>query len=191
MEDHKNNDSARVAASLMVAGGLIAIGLMFVFVKNNQAGNMFDVPTELSAVPNVMDYAAPQLELTSLDGEQVSLEDLRGSVVLVNLWATWCPPCLQEMPTLNAFYEKYKDQGFVLIGVNQEESRDIVAPFVEDFGLSFPIWLDEKPLAQVAFKTVNLPSSYVIDRSGRIRLMWIGGISEKNLEQYVPKIILE
>jgi cytochrome c biogenesis protein CcmG/thiol:disulfide interchange protein DsbE len=191
MEDHKNNDSARVAASLMVAGGLIAIGLMFVFVKNNQAGNVFDVPTELSAVPNVMDYAAPQLELTSLDGAQVSLEDLRGSVVLVNLWATWCPPCLQEMPTLNAFYEKYKDQGFVLIGINQEESRDIVAPFVEDFGLSFPIWLDEKPLAQVAFKTVNLPSSYVIDRDGRIRLMWIGGISEKNLEQYVPKIILE
>jgi cytochrome c biogenesis protein CcmG/thiol:disulfide interchange protein DsbE len=191
MEDHKNNDSARVTASLMVAGGLIAIGLMFVFVKNNQAGSVFDVPTELSAVPNVMDYAAPQLELTSLDGAQVSLEDLRGSVVLVNLWATWCPPCLQEMPTLNAFYEKYKDQGFVLIGVNQEESRDIVAPFVEDFGLSFPIWLDEKPLAQVAFKTVNLPSSYVIDRDGRIRLMWIGGISEKNLEQYVPKVILE
>jgi cytochrome c biogenesis protein CcmG/thiol:disulfide interchange protein DsbE len=191
MEDHKNNDSARIAASLMVAGGLIAIGLMFVFVKNNQAGNLFDVPTELSAVPNVMDYAAPQLKLTSLDGAQVSLEDLRGSVVLVNLWATWCPPCLQEMPTLNAFYEKYKDQGFVLIGVNQEESRDIVAPFVEDFGLSFPIWLDEKPLAQVAFKTVNLPSSYVIDRDGRIRLMWIGGISEKNLEQYVPKVILE
>jgi cytochrome c biogenesis protein CcmG/thiol:disulfide interchange protein DsbE len=191
MEDHKNNDSARVTASLMVAGGLIAIGLMFVFVKNNQAGSVFDVPTELSAVPNVMDYAAPQLELTSLDGAQVSLEDLRGSVVLVNLWATWCPPCLQEMPTLNAFYEKYKDDGFVLIGVNQEESRDIVTPFVEDFGLSFPIWLDEKPLAQVAFKTVNLPSSYVIDRDGRIRLMWIGGISEKNLEQYVPKVILE
>jgi hypothetical protein len=79
----------------------------------------------------------------------------------------------------------------VLIGVNQEEPHDIVAPFVEDFGLSFPIWLDEKPLAQEAFKTVNLPSSYVIDRDGRIRLMWIGGISEKNLEQYVPKIILE
>jgi cytochrome c biogenesis protein CcmG/thiol:disulfide interchange protein DsbE len=191
MKDHKNNDSARVAASLMVAGGLIAIGLMFVFVKNNQAGYVFDAPTELSAVPNVMDYAAPQLELTSLDGAQVSLEDLRGSVVLVNLWATWCPPCLQEMPTLNTFYEKYKDDGFVLIGVNQEESRDIVAPFVEDFGLSFPIWLDEKPLAQEAFKTVNLPSSYVIDRDGRVRLMWIGGISEKNLEQYVPKVILE
>jgi cytochrome c biogenesis protein CcmG/thiol:disulfide interchange protein DsbE len=191
MDDHKKNESARIVAALMIAGGLIAIGLMFVFVTNDQYGNVFAVPSELSAVPNEMDYEAPQLELTSLDGTQVSLAGLRGRVVLVNLWATWCPPCLQEMPTLNAFYEKYKDQEFVLIGVNQEESREIVAPFVEDFGLSFPIWLDEGPLAQQAFKTVNLPSSYVIDREGRIRLMWIGGISKKNLEQYVPKIILE
>ncbi len=191
MDDHKKNDSVRIAAALMVAGGLAAIGLMFVFVKNTQSTNEFAVRSDLSAVPNIMDYAAPQLELTSLDGTQVSLEDLRGKVVLVNLWATWCPPCLQEMPTLNAFYEQYKDQNFVLIGINQEEPHNIVAPFVKDFGLTFPIWLDEGPLAQEAFKTVNLPSSYVIDREGRIRLMWIGSISKTNLEQYVPKIILE
>jgi hypothetical protein len=91
MDDHKKNESARIAAALMVAGGLIAIGLMFVFVTNDQYGNRFAVPSELSAVPNEMDYAAPQLELISLDGKQVSLAGLRGKVVLVNLWATWCP----------------------------------------------------------------------------------------------------
>jgi cytochrome c biogenesis protein CcmG, thiol:disulfide interchange protein DsbE len=138
-----------------------------------------------------MDYPAPALELVTLDGVPVSLADFRGSVVLVNLWATWCPPCREEMPTLNAFYEQYKDQDFLLIAINQEEPREVVEPFVEEFRLTFPVWLDEDYLAEDAFKTVHLPSSYVIGRDGRVRLMWIGAISRENLEKSVPDIILE
>ncbi|MBK9207749.1 MAG: TlpA family protein disulfide reductase [Anaerolineales bacterium] len=121
----------------------------------------------------------------------MSLNDYRGSVVLVNLWATWCPPCREEMPALQKFYEKYKADGFVLIAIDQEETREVVAPFVKEFGLTFPIWLDADYLAQREFNTMNLPSSYVIDRTGKVRLMWIGGISKNNLEKYVPDIIME
>jgi thiol-disulfide isomerase/thioredoxin len=191
MDENKRNDSARIVAVIMVAGGLVTLGLMFKLVMNNQAGDVFSSSSNLSAIPMEMDYEAPQLDVVTLDGMPVSLADFRGRVVLVNLWATWCPPCRQEMPTLNSFYKQYKDQGFELIAIDQEEARDIVEPFVEEYGLEFPIWLDQNNLAQGAFKTVNLPSSYVIDRDGRIRLMWIGGISKTNLEQYVPKIILE
>ncbi len=191
MDEYKKNDSARIAAILMVTGGLAAIGLMFKLLVNNQAGNALTPSSELSAVPREMDYEAPRLELVTLDGTPVSLEDFRGKVVLVNLWATWCPPCRQEMPTLNSFYEQYRDQDFELISIDQGEAREIVEPFVKEYELSFPIWLDQDNLAQQAFKTVNLPSSYVIGRDGRVRLMWIGGISKKNLELYVPKIILE
>jgi peroxiredoxin len=95
------------------------------------------------------------------------------------------------MPTLQAFYEKYKDDGFELIAINQEEALEVVQPFVDEFGLTFPIWLDEDYEAQQKFNTMNLPSSYVIDRNGTVRLMWIGGISKKNLEKFVPDVILE
>ena len=95
------------------------------------------------------------------------------------------------MPTLQAFYEKYKDDGFVLVAINQEEPRDVVAPFVQEFGLTFPVWLDLEYLAEREFDTMNLPSSYVVDRNGQVRLMWIGGISKKNLEKFVPDLIRE
>jgi len=78
-----------------------------------------------------------------------------------------------------------------LIAINQEEPLETVIPFVEEFGLTFPVWLDMDYQAQREFKTIGLPSSYVIDRNGKVRLMWMGGISEKNLEKFVPDIILE
>jgi len=174
-------------AMIMVGAGLIAVGVMafMLLTKNTVSAQDF------SAVPVQVDFAAPELTLEDLAGNGVSLQDYQGSVVLVNLWATWCPPCREEMPTLLTFYEKYKADGFVLIAINQEETRDVVQPFVKEFGLTFPVWLDLEYLAQREFNTMNLPSSYVIDRNGRVRLMWIGGISKKNLEKYVPDVIKE
>lgn len=172
---------------VMIGAGLIAIGIMLFLLLNNYNASAQD----FSTVPVKVDFAAPNLPLEDLRGNPVSLEDYKGSVVLVNLWATWCPPCREEMPTLQTFYEKYKADGFVLIGIDQEETRDVVEPFVKEFGLTFPIWLDLDYLAEREFNTMNLPSSYVIDRAGRVRLMWIGGISKKNLEKFVPDLIAE
>lgn len=95
------------------------------------------------------------------------------------------------MPTLQTFYEEYKQDGFVLVAIDQEETLEVVQPFVDEFSLTFPVWLDENYEAERKFNTMNLPSSYVIDRDGVVRLMWIGGISKKNLEKFVPDIILE
>jgi|CXWL01.1.fsa_nt_gi thiol-disulfide isomerase/thioredoxin len=180
----------RFYAILMIGIGLISLGIMlFLLLKNNPptAASVQD----LSVVPVSVDFAAPKLDLTDLSGDNVSLDDYLGKVVLVNLWATWCPPCREEMPSLQAFYEKYKENDFVLIAIDQEEPLEVVTPFVEEFGLTFPVWLDLDYLAEREFKTSNLPSSYVIDRTGTVRLMWIGGISKANLEKYVSEIILE
>ena len=95
------------------------------------------------------------------------------------------------MPELQTFYEKYKSDGFVLVAINQEEPRELVEPFVKEFGLTFPVWLDLNYQAEQEFKTNSLPSSFVIDRTGRVRLMWFGGISKKNLEKYVTDVIKE
>ena len=177
----------RFYAMLLIGTGIVSIGIMFFMILNNSAASTQD----FSAVPAKVNFAAPELTLEDLSGKSVSLKDHLGSVVLVNLWATWCPPCREEMPTLQSFYEKYKADGFVLIAINQEETGDVVEPFVEEFSLTFPIWLDIDYQAQRVFNTMNLPSSYVIDRNGRVRLMWIGGISKKNLEKYVPDLIEE
>ena len=177
----------RFYAMLLIGIGLVSIGIMFILLLNKTDASFQD----FSAVPAKVDFAAPELTLEDLSGNSVSLKDYPGSVVLVNLWATWCPPCMEEMPALQSFYEKYKADGFVLVAINQEETAEVVEPFVKEFGLTFPVWLDIDYLAQRQFNTMNLPSSYVMDRNGRVRLMWIGGISKKNLEKYVPDLIEE
>ena len=181
----------RFIALMMIGFGLLSIGVVLIFLPKESASSEAASPQDFSTVPSKVDFAAPELTLTDLDGNSVSLEDYRGQVVLVNLWATWCPPCREEMPTLVSFYERYKSQGFVLIAIDQGETLEDVLPFVADFGLTFPVWMDESSLAGRRFNTISLPSSYVIDRDGRVKLMWLGGISEKNLESYVPDLIVE
>ncbi|MBI3162490.1 MAG: TlpA family protein disulfide reductase [Chloroflexi bacterium] len=178
---------ARLYAMILTGAGLLLTGLAYSIWMNSPAASGSD----FSVVPAQVNFPAPELTLQNISGKSVSLSDYLGRVALVNLWATWCPPCREEMPALQAFYEKYKDDGFVLIAIDQEETADVVSPFVDEFGLTFPVWLDLDYQAQVEFNTMNLPSSYVIDRNGQVRLMWIGGISKKNLEKYVPKIIKE
>jgi peroxiredoxin len=189
MTEKRNFSPIRFYAMLMIGGGLVALGIVLFLLLSASAPAL--VEDEFSTVPVEVDYAAPQLALEDMEGNRVSLRDHIGSVVLVNLWATWCPPCKEEMPALQSFYEKHRSEGFVLIGINQEETLEIVEPFVAEFGLTFPIWLDEDYLAEREFNTMSLPSSFLIDRSGRVRLMWVGGVSEIFLEKHVTKIIKE
>jgi peroxiredoxin len=96
------------------------------------------------------------------------------------------------MPNLQKFYLRHQSQGLVVIAIEDGDPAADVISFVDDLGLTFPVWLD--PTYQAtdhAFRTVNLPSSYVIDRAGQVRLMWVGAISEANLEKYLPAIIKE
>jgi len=147
---------------------------------------------DLSAVPVQADFSAPDVTLTDTRGESHSLGDYRGQVVLVNLWATWCPPCKAEMPTLQAYYDKYKKDGFTIIAINDGDPTADVLQFEKDYQLSFPIWLDPEYYAtEKAFKTLNLPSSFLIDRAGTVRLMWVGAISRDTLDEYITPIIME
>lgn len=172
----------------------ILIGLGFILI-NGAAYYLWKntpPPSDLTVVPASVNYPAPELTLTDLQGVSHSLADYRGQVVLVNLWATWCEPCKEEMPTLQAYYEKHKKNGFTIIAVNDGDPTVDVIQFVKDFELTFPIWLDPTYIAtEQAFKTLGLPSSYVIDRNGTVRLQWVGGIEKRALEEYVTPIITE
>jgi peroxiredoxin len=187
MTERAQPSPMRFYATLMIGVGFIAIGIMlFIFLQESASAS-----ADLSVIPLEVDFPAPLLNLKNLAGDSVSIQQYAEKIVLVNLWATWCPPCKDEMPALQSYYQKHKEEGFVLIAIDQEEPLDAVQPFVSEFRLTFPVWLDQDGQAQRKFNTISMPSSFVIDRSGQVRLTWVGGVSEEFLERYVTKLIKE
>lgn len=122
-------------------------------------------------------FAAPDFSLKTPTGETYTLSELRGQAVLVNLWATWCPPCRAEMPTIEAMYQEYKDQGFVVLAVDMTYQDDPfeVVPFTQEHNLTFPVLLEETGDVAAAYQLRSLPSSYFINREGIISEVVIGG----------------
>jgi len=178
----------RLVGMALIGAGLIVLGVA-ALVALPDAGILAD--DDLSAIPVAVDYPAPELQLNDLGGNPVSLADHLGEVVLVNNWATWCPPCKAEMPALQAYYEDHRDQGFTIIAIDAGEPAADVARFVKSYALTFPIWLDPTQVAEVAFRNPGLPSSYVIDRKGNVRLAWTGAIDQATLEKYVTPLVEE
>ena len=178
--------------ALIFGAGLLLVGVAAVIALPETSSGQAAVEgaEPASVVPVAVEYPAPELTLTDLEGKTVSLADLRGQVVLVNLWATWCPPCKYEMPTLQAYYEDHGAEGFTLVAINDGDPTDDVAAFARDYGLTFPVWLDPTYIAsEQAFKTNALPSSFVIDREGVVRYAWTGAISLSMLEKYVTPML--
>ncbi len=113
--------------------------------------------------------AAPNFTLTNMQGQQVSLADLKGKVVIVNFWATWCPPCREEMPSMEMLYRKYKDQGLEILAVNAEkDGARLVRKFLQKTPYSFPILLDEGADVQNLYKVFRFPETFIVDRKGNI-----------------------
>ncbi len=119
---------------------------------------------------------APDFSLTSLDGEQVRLSDYRGKPVILNFWATWCPPCRAEMPALEEIWQQYGEGGVVVLGVDQGESPQLVTQFArEEIPVTFPILLDIDQSIGDGYWVRSLPSTFFIDTDGVIQEIHIGG----------------
>jgi len=186
----KQTSFQRILAFIVIGIGLIAVGVAAMALLTMRLSQV-ERTTTTSVVPAKTDYAAPALTLNDLEGNPHSLDDYLGQVVLVNLWATWCPPCLEEMPVFEGFYRDHSAGGFLIIAINDGDPLSEAQEFVENYGLTFPVWSDPQYLSEQTFETMNLPSSYVIDRQGRVRLRWVGAISRAMLDQYVVPIIEE
>jgi peroxiredoxin len=105
--------------------------------------------------------------LTDLQGKTWSLKELKGKVVLVNFWATWCPPCRKEMPDLNTLYQRFRDQGFVILAISDEDA-DKVKPFIAERNISYPVMLDPGRKVNELFQVEGIPKSFVYDREGKL-----------------------
>ena len=113
--------------------------------------------------------AAPDFALPARDGGEVRLSELKGQVVMINFWATWCGPCRQEMPLLQQIHAKYEPLGFTMLGVNVEPDSAAAQNWLKDMPVSFPIVFDRKSEVSSSFGVEAMPSSVLIDREGRVR----------------------
>ena len=179
---------------LPIAIGFFFIGLAIVMLastKDKSSAGSGAPPGQFSRAPLAVNFPAPDLALENLDGKTESLADYETNVVLVNNWATWCPPCKAEMPVLEAYYEDHASKGFMIIAVEAGDSRDTVSEFAQNYGLQFRIWLDPNGASLKAFGNGNLPNSYISDRGGTVRYAWTGELDRATLDKYVTPLITE
>lgn len=134
---------------------------------------------------------ATDFNLVDLEGKPVKLSDYRGKVVVFNFWATWCGPCVQEMPTFQEYQDRYPN--FVMLGIDQEESAETVKNFLSKMPISYPILLDLKNDAAAAYKVMLLPTTIFVDEKGELRFRHYGVMSEEQLQYYLKtlKVISE
>ncbi|MGH0947775.1 TlpA family protein disulfide reductase [Bacillus mycoides] len=136
--------------------------------------------------------SAPDFELAKIDGTNVKLSNLKGKKIILNFWATWCGPCQQEMPDMEAFYKEHKENVEIL-AINYTPSEkgggeEKVRNFAKEKGITFPILLDKNIDVTTAYKVITIPTSYFIDTEGVIQDKFIGPMTQKEMEKRIAKL---
>ncbi len=183
------------AREIMYAIGGVVVGLLILASLWSALGRGANTNVAVSEVS----YAAPPINLRTMDGGTFNLDQYRGKVVLVNFWGTWCEPCKAETPALQAAHEKLADQGLVIVGVDlfdAEKSAGIQADQIEAeiqkfatrYGVTYPIALDETGSVSQAYKLYPIPVSYFVDREGTVRFVRIGGLTTEDVEELFSRL---
>ena len=149
-----------------------------------------EAPSDVAVDPSVGSLA-PEFTLTTLEGETISLAELRGKNVLINYWATWCPPCLNELIALENVQKQFEGQDFVVItinGIEQDILGDVQAT-VEEYGITYPVLLDENEIFWDAYRVLFLPTSVYINEQGIIRFIKFGEQSEAEFSSMVEQLL--
>jgi len=186
----------RAGLLILAAGLLVGLALGLVVFGGwpalPGAGSLpalpFGGPTATPAPAPVLSAPAPEFALEDLTRTPVSLSGLRGQVVLINFWATWCAPCRIEMPALQRRYEQYQAQGFTVLAVDADEPSADVSAFARAYLLTFPVLLDPGLKVNDLYRVRGYPTSYFVDRAGFIRVVHIGSMSDAQLDAYLQTL---
>jgi peroxiredoxin len=146
------------------------------------------LPPTITPTDPVVAHLVPDVTLTTLDGETLRLRDLGGEVVFLNFWATWCEPCTEEMPELQAFQEQYGGQGVRVISVTDPTSgqtEDDIRAFVAQYGITFAIALDSDQGFYSEFGIAEIPTTFVIDPAGMVRVRHLGALNSEDMVGYM------
>jgi len=132
---------------------------------------------------------APELKLESLDGRQVSLADYAGQVVLINFWATWCPPCKEEIPVIEKAYQAHRDEGFMVLGINDGEALEVVQAFAGELGITYPLLIDRRGDVAAQYRRRGLPLTVIVDRDGVVQVRHEGYLTAGQLDRYLSGLL--
>jgi len=143
----------------------------------------------MDAPPKPKPAPAPEFKLSSLEGKEVSLKDFAGKPVIINFWATWCVPCIKEMPELESFWHKKRADGLELLMINLKESRDVVSGFIWKSNFTFKVLLDETGKTSEDFQVFGLPCTYFVDRKGVIVDRHMGSLTSEILHAGFKAIV--
>jgi peroxiredoxin len=177
--------------ALVGVAAAVGIGYLATLSVGNLAVDTRSVqPVDVSnlEIAPVEGALAPNFTLQDLNGEQFTLSELRGHPILINLWATWCAPCRIEMPHIQDRFERYADQGFLVLAVDFDEPADQVAAFRDELGLTFDILLDPGGEIQELYRNRSYPSSFFVDENGVIQVQHIGIMTEGQLDENLSAI---
>ncbi|MCL4238793.1 MAG: TlpA family protein disulfide reductase [Anaerolineae bacterium] len=182
-KQHKQLDPRLIiAGALLIIAGAIALMLL---TRDEGPGSA----TRAASRAGEGAVVAPDFTLPGLDGE-VALADFRGKYVLLNFWASWCPPCMAEMPDLYAYYRQHQDTGFTLLAVNVAEDEATVRAFLAANGFDFPVALDTTSAIYQQYGGAGLPSSFLIGPQGTLATMWRpGAITREMLDRDVTPLL--
>ena len=179
------NSRGRAIALLVLAMlGLLLIQACTPSSQATQGGQ------QEAAVGINVDEIAPDFTLLDLDSNEVRLSEFRGKVVLINFWATWCPPCRAEMPDIESLYQEYKDKGLVIIGIDIGEPEATVRQFVQRGGYSWTFVLDSTGTVAANYNIRAIPTSFFIDREGVIQTVNIGAMTKQGMEAMLAEVMM-
>jgi cytochrome c biogenesis protein CcmG, thiol:disulfide interchange protein DsbE len=182
---HRTRRTAERRRRVLVQAGLfVGLGSLFLLTALAALGGQPG-----AAGPARMGQPMPDVSLTNLAGEQVRLSDYAGRPVLVNAWATWCPPCRAEMPALHAFYVAHQAEGFQLLAINAGEGRSNVISYIAQQGFTFPVLLDPGTQALERLGVRSFPTSILVGRDGLVRRIHIGLFTLESLEAEITPLL--
>lgn len=133
---------------------------------------------------------APDFELENVDGKKMGLSDYKGKKVIINFWSTWCPPCKAEMPYIENFYEKNKDKNVVVLAVNLanlEKNKNNIQQFIKEHNITFPVLLDYNGNVANLYQNITIPTTFIIDTTGRVDQKIVGPMQKGSLETLISK----
>ncbi len=168
-EQKKQFDYRTVILGFLLIAGLLILVLLH---RNRSSDN------PVQQAPIKIGLPAPDFTFPGLDGKMVRLSDQRGKIVLVNIWATWCPACVDEMPSMEKLYQSLKGENFEILAVSIDAlGATVVAPFMKKYKLTFPALIDSAGAIRMAYRTTGVPESFIIDKKGILVQKVVGGLN--------------
>ncbi len=168
---------------LLIAGGILVFAALLGLSLHGSAAQ--------NVVPPHPGAALGDFTLSDLQGNPVKLSDYKGKTVLVNTWATWCPPCRAEMPDLERYYEAHKEQGFAILALNAGDPADSAQQFAQSNGLTFPVLLDPGTQVINAMGIHSFPTSVIVGADNQVKAIHVGMFTPQSLEAEVTPYITQ